>query len=364
MNKQLPGSDTKHGTQAQFLLEKILRDKIYTCRYWNEYCFGLSAETIIEKAVDLKFYGGTIGGAKRPTPFICLVLKMLQIQPSKEIIYEYIKQKDFRYIRILGAFYLRLIGKPLEIFEYLEPLLEDFRKLRIRKDNGYEIKHLDEAIDELLTTDYCCDVALPHLPKRSILEYQGLLTPRISKLEDELMESEINEPEEKMELETESKRKNEQNDRDGKSKRNPDPDRDRDRESDEKEVEAEERLVSSVIQTDQYQSVKKSKSNELEEESEEKNFDSKRDRHRDREKDRDRERDREREKRKENEKKSNNSNDKKRPREDSKKEKWMLDKPYKKQNTKNNERKEPTEEDEIESMNKVRASLGLPPLKR
>jgi pre-mRNA-splicing factor 38A len=57
-NKQMPGTATMHGTQAQFLLEKILRDKIYANRYWNEQCFGLSAETILERATNLKYYGG------------------------------------------------------------------------------------------------------------------------------------------------------------------------------------------------------------------------------------------------------------------------------------------------------------------
>jgi hypothetical protein len=31
-----------HGTNPQYLVEKILRAKIYDCRYWKEFCFGLS----------------------------------------------------------------------------------------------------------------------------------------------------------------------------------------------------------------------------------------------------------------------------------------------------------------------------------
>src|SRR2546423_781670 len=37
-----------------------------------------------------------------------------------------------RYLRALGAFYLRLVGTSLEIYQYLEPLLNDHRKLRQR----------------------------------------------------------------------------------------------------------------------------------------------------------------------------------------------------------------------------------------
>jgi pre-mRNA-splicing factor 38A len=44
---------------------------------------------------------------------------------------------------------------------------------------------MDEYVFELLTSDYCCDVAMPHLPKRMLLEDQSLLTRRISALEDD-----------------------------------------------------------------------------------------------------------------------------------------------------------------------------------
>lgn len=46
-----------------------------------------------------------------PSNFMCLVLKLLQIQPDPEIIREYILQEDSKYLRLLGAFYLRLTGK-------------------------------------------------------------------------------------------------------------------------------------------------------------------------------------------------------------------------------------------------------------
>jgi len=118
---------------------------------------------------------------------------MLQIQPEKEIVIEFIKNEDYKYVRLLGAFYLRLVGKPVEIYTYLEPLYNDYRKVRSRTDLGFVWKHVDEYIDELLTSDFCCDCALPYLPKRHTLEFQGLLGPRISALSEEL-EMEIEQP--------------------------------------------------------------------------------------------------------------------------------------------------------------------------
>ena len=79
------------------------------------------------KAMELKFIGGVFGGNIKPTPFLCLVLKMLQIQPEKDIIIEFIKNEDFKYVRALGAYYLRLTGSSLDCYKYLEPLLNDYR---------------------------------------------------------------------------------------------------------------------------------------------------------------------------------------------------------------------------------------------
>ena len=46
--------------------------------------------------MQLRAIGGVYGGNVKPTSFLCLVLKMLQIQPEKDIIIEFIKQDDFK----------------------------------------------------------------------------------------------------------------------------------------------------------------------------------------------------------------------------------------------------------------------------
>lgn len=51
----------------------------------------------MDRASELRYIGGVFGGNIKPTPFLCLILKMLQIQPDKEIIIELIKQDDFKY---------------------------------------------------------------------------------------------------------------------------------------------------------------------------------------------------------------------------------------------------------------------------
>lgn len=131
-NSTDPFAESVHGTNPQYLVEKITRLKIYNSRYWKESCFGLTSETIVDKAISLKYCGGTYGGSNKPSDFICLILKLLQLQPELDIVIEFIRNEDFKYLRVLGAFYMRLIGKPEDIFRHLEPLYEDYRKIAYR----------------------------------------------------------------------------------------------------------------------------------------------------------------------------------------------------------------------------------------
>ncbi|KAK1583213.1 hypothetical protein Q3G72_021902 [Acer saccharum] len=39
------------GTNPQNVVEKIVRSKIYQNTYWKEQCFGLTAETLVDKAM-------------------------------------------------------------------------------------------------------------------------------------------------------------------------------------------------------------------------------------------------------------------------------------------------------------------------
>ena len=56
-----------------------------------------TAESLIDRAIELKAIGGVYGNNK-PTEFLCLLLKLLQIQPEKEILLEYLQADEFKYV--------------------------------------------------------------------------------------------------------------------------------------------------------------------------------------------------------------------------------------------------------------------------
>lgn len=214
------------GQNPALLFEKGVRERITESYYWKEQCFGLNAATLCDRAADLKFIGGTTGIMGKPTPFLCLAFKLLQLVPEKDIILEYLnfredededededkgiekeadgsqngedsasKGKDlnasgklgaWKYLRCLAAFYIRLAWEPVEIYKTLEPLLTDYRKIKRRTKDGFTLTYVDQFVDDLLTKDRICATSLWKLNPRSILEDLEMLEPRESPIADEV----------------------------------------------------------------------------------------------------------------------------------------------------------------------------------
>ncbi|KAI4162984.1 MAG: hypothetical protein LQ342_003495 [Letrouitia transgressa] len=177
---------TVHDINPAHLLEKAVRDRITESYYWKEQCFAINEATLCDRASALTFFGGTYGSQK-PTPFLCLILKLLQLLPEKGIILEYLHQPHFKYLSALAAFYVRLTFEPKEVYTTLEPMLGDWRKLRRRTREGFwRLSYMDQFVDDLLTKERVCATGLKKLPNRMVLEDLGQLEVRVSPLGEEI----------------------------------------------------------------------------------------------------------------------------------------------------------------------------------
>jgi pre-mRNA-splicing factor 38A len=185
-------------------VELILRNRVFNSYYWKEKCFGLTSETIIDKILELKYIGGMNHSSNQPTDFICLFIKLLQLNPSEEIIDEYLSDPDLKYLRALTALFIRFAYPPYKIYTKLEKLYCDYKKLVILKSKGYAIIHMDEYIDSLLNDEHIFEISLPKIPKRSVLEENGELSPYVSVLENELNVDRNKKDEDKSESESET----------------------------------------------------------------------------------------------------------------------------------------------------------------
>nr|OQO29673.1 hypothetical protein B0A51_02578 [Rachicladosporium sp. CCFEE 5018] len=182
-----------HGDNPLKLFEKPVRDRIVDSYYWKEQCFGLNAATLLDRAVELTFIGGTYGIAQKPTPFLCLAFKMLQLLPEREVVMFYLQQggEEYKYLRALAAFYVRLAWeKDEDVYVTLEPCLSDARKLKRRTREGWALTYVDEFVDDLLCKTRVCATTLPKINPRGFLEDEDRIEARVSALGEELEELE------------------------------------------------------------------------------------------------------------------------------------------------------------------------------
>ncbi|KAF4983162.1 hypothetical protein FZEAL_1385 [Fusarium zealandicum] len=184
-----------NGLNPATIMEKAVKDRIVDSYFYKEQCFALNEADIVDRVVEhVSFIGGTYGVTQKPSPFLCLAFKLLELSPNDAILQEYLKYggDEFKYLRVLACFYFRLTRQAKDVYEMLEPYLEDRRKLRRRGRAGVVLTYVDDFVDELLTKDRVCGTSLWKMPKREILEDLEILEPRVSPLGDleDLLEEE------------------------------------------------------------------------------------------------------------------------------------------------------------------------------
>ncbi|KAL3965201.1 hypothetical protein ACCO45_002205 [Purpureocillium lilacinum] len=199
-----------NGLNPATIMEKAVKDRIVDSYFYKEQCFALNEADIVDRVVEhVSFIGGTHGASQKPSPFLCLAFKLLELAPSDDILREYLAfgGDEFKYLRALACFYVRLTRQAADVYTTLEPYLEDRRKLRRRGRNGTRLTHVDEFVDELLVGDRVCATSLWKMPKRDVLEDLEVLEPRVSPLGD--LEDLLEEDDEEGEAEQEgSERQN------------------------------------------------------------------------------------------------------------------------------------------------------------
>ncbi|KAG6019019.1 hypothetical protein E4U41_003445 [Claviceps citrina] len=200
-----------NGLNPATIMEKAVRDRIVESHFYMEQCFAVNEADIVDRVVEhVSFVGGTYGDAQKPSPFLCLAFKLLELGPGDDVLEQYLSYggEHFKYLRALACFYLRLTRQARDVYRALEPFLEDRRKLRRRGRAGTSLTYVDEFVDDLLVKERVCATSLWKMPKREILEDLEVLEPRVSPLGDleDLLEEEEEEQEEQEEEEASDRR--------------------------------------------------------------------------------------------------------------------------------------------------------------
>ena len=176
-----------NGLNPATIMEKAVKDRIVESYFYKEQCFALNEADVVDRVVEhVSFVGGTHGAAQKPSPFLCLAFKLLELAPADDVLREYLAYggDHFKYLRALACFYLRLTRRAPDVHRALEPFLEDRRKLRRKGRAGTALTYVDEFVDDLLTKDRVCATSLWKMPAREVLEDLEVLEPRVSALGD------------------------------------------------------------------------------------------------------------------------------------------------------------------------------------
>jgi pre-mRNA-splicing factor 38A len=167
-----------HNMAPQHLIDTITRHKIYNSVYWQQFCFGLNLITFIDRTQMLQGVGGLYGHKKQPCNFYCLFLKLLELEPSESVISHFLSTRTWqmKYLRLIAALYVRFTFSPDLIYITLEPFLTHYNQIAVLHNDGYQLSHFDEVIQNFLRDKFWCGITFPPLPPRSGLP------PRVSPL--------------------------------------------------------------------------------------------------------------------------------------------------------------------------------------
>eukprot|EP00672_Neobodo_designis_P010362 CAMPEP_0174860776 /NCGR_PEP_ID=MMETSP1114-20130205/49991_1 /TAXON_ID=312471 /ORGANISM="Neobodo designis, Strain CCAP 1951/1" /LENGTH=160 /DNA_ID=CAMNT_0016095761 /DNA_START=69 /DNA_END=547 /DNA_ORIENTATION=+ len=153
-------------------LSEVLRKKVLRSSYWLGRCADATFLDVVALAADLDFVEGMRGEAEmaQPTPFVCLIQRLCQLDPPPELIHELIDQKQLKYVRLLGILFVRLtVEDPVAVHAAIDVGLADFRMVRVREPLGaaVEAQPLDVAVEKLVEEETFFGVPLPSLLSRA-----------------------------------------------------------------------------------------------------------------------------------------------------------------------------------------------------
>lgn len=159
------------GVAPQHLIDTSTRHKIYGSMYWQQYCFGLNLVTLVDRAQTLKGVGGVFGLYRDPCNFLCLFLKLLELEPSKEVILGFLHTKawQMKHLRLLAALYVRFVFPPEEVYIILEEMLGQYNKVAVLREEGYKVEYFDTVIASFINDKFWCGITFPPLTPRNNL---------------------------------------------------------------------------------------------------------------------------------------------------------------------------------------------------
>lgn len=187
MSRQAEYQDKRNIVNKAYLIEPIIRHRIQDSVFYKQYLYLTNEATILNVVTNNITYISGTDSIGRPSPFICCLLRLLELDPSQKILDVYLNQSEFKYLTALILLYYRMTINNELTYTTLESYYTDYRKLLLKLKNPeitstsvnhYTLTYIDEWVDFLLTKERLIDIMLPRLTPRYKLLESNLLKPR------------------------------------------------------------------------------------------------------------------------------------------------------------------------------------------
>ncbi|KAI5970469.1 hypothetical protein CANMA_000520 [Candida margitis] len=196
--KQAKYHDKRNILNKSYLIEPIIRHRIQDSIFYKQHLYLTNESTILPIITQHVHHVSGVDSVGRPSPFLQCLLRMLELEPSKEVINVFLDQlsyNEFKYLTALTLIYIRLVYPSEDVYNIFDKFAQDYRKLRIKLKTPefnalkqpihYKIGYIDVFIDDLLTQERVVDLILPRLISRFSLMERGLVAPRQYFIDDE-----------------------------------------------------------------------------------------------------------------------------------------------------------------------------------
>lgn len=182
-----------------YLVDAILRQRVQDSLFYKQHLYATNESSWAEVVVNEVQYVGGLDSSNRPSPFLCCFVRMLEIEPSLEIVHEYLDQggfREFKYLTALALLYCRVVWLAADFYAVHDEYIRDYRKLRVRLKNPvvtdkvqhYKLGTFDQWVDELAVAERVVDIKVPYLAPRAALATRGSVSARTYGVEDEVAE--------------------------------------------------------------------------------------------------------------------------------------------------------------------------------
>lgn len=207
--------DKRNVSNKATLVEPIVRHRVQDSLFYKQHLHLTNEQTILQVVVDHVHYIGGTDTNNRPSPFLCCLVRLLEIEPSPEIVELYLSQSgynEFKYLTALGLIYNRMVTGSRFFLDF-DRYITDYRKLRVLNKqflmvNGipvhYLIKYMDEWVDDLLENERAVDIKMPYLAPRLFYVEREEVQGRVYGDIGDSLEKVTNEAEENLSSEYES----------------------------------------------------------------------------------------------------------------------------------------------------------------